>query len=130
MSGQRTNNTRGFTLIEIMAALAVLGVALFVLMQSHYGALNLHSIMEDEVMMRHFLESTVGNAEAAILQETLSDSGDFGARFPGYTWSYEGSLVEEGTGMELYDVSATVTSPGNETRTLQFLVYNTGVGSS
>ena len=120
-------NRQGFTLIEIMAALAVLGIALFILMESHYGALNLHAIMEEEVIMRHFLESTVGKAEIAILQGTLSESGDFGARFPDYTWSFEGSPVEEAGEMELFDVNVTVTGPGNEQRTLEFLVYNTGV---
>ena len=121
---------QGFTLIEIMAALAILGIALFILMESHYGALNLHAIMEEEVIMRHFLESTAGKAEVAILQGTLTESGDFGARFPDYSWSYEGARVEEGGGMELFDVSVTVTGPGNELRTLEFLVYNTGVGET
>lgn len=121
---------QGFTLIEIMAALAILGIALFILMESHQGALNLHVIMEEEVIMRHFLESTVGKAEIAILQGVLSESGDFGNRFPDYTWSFDGHRVEEEGGMELFDVNVTVRGPGNELRSLEFLVYDTGVGQT
>jgi prepilin-type N-terminal cleavage/methylation domain-containing protein len=140
---RRLRNSDGFTLIEVLTALAILGVALFALLEAHYAALSLHALTDEEVVYREFVEMTAGRAETSVLQGTLSDSGDFGLRYPDYTWSFEAEEQEpassEGTGasfdtsivpeglIPLYRVTVTVTGPSQEQRSFEFYVFNTGL---
>ena len=45
----------GFTLIEILVALALLGVTAAVLLDAHYGAMRLFADTRDEVLMQGFM---------------------------------------------------------------------------
>ncbi len=119
----------GFTLIEVMAALAILGLSLFVLMDAHYAVLRLHVEVGEEIVMREFVEAAVGKAEMGVLADEMGDAGGFGRRFSDYTWSYEATEAGEDQQVLLYEVNVTVKGPIEE-RTLQFFVYNTGVGAS
>ena len=61
MTGAR--HDRGFTLIEIMAAVAILGTGLLVLLDAHYAALRLFNDAREAVLMQGFLGRTLGQAE-------------------------------------------------------------------
>jgi len=121
----RSPGNGGFTLIEIVAALAVLGAALFVLLDAHYAAMRLHEATSEEVILRQLVETTVAKAEVAVLTGTLSETGDFGERYPDYEWSFDAALVGDDELILLYSVDVSVTGP-LEDRSLNFLVYNTG----
>lgn len=120
----------GFTLIEILIALTILAGSMFVLINTHYSALNLHLTTAEEVDARVLLESIVGRAEMAIAGKELSGGGDFGARYPGYSWSYEAQEVggEEGSPLlsdtVFYQVTATLTSPDGESKNLEFYTFS------
>ena len=73
-----SHGAAGFTLVEVLVALAVLGGALFVLVNAHYTALHLHLMTQESVDERMLLESTVARAEMGVCQDELSGSGDFG----------------------------------------------------
>ena len=132
----------GFTLIEILAALAILGTALFALLDAHYAALRLHVLTDEEIVFREFVETTAARAEVSILQGVLSDAGDFGLRYSDFSWSFE-AVAEAPFGGEedgqtfdtsvipddlvpLYHVNVTVNGPGEE-RSLEFYTFNTGL---
>jgi len=122
MKGARNNS--GFTLIEIMVALTILGAAAYILMQGHFTALTLHSMTIEEVTMRQLTETVVSQAEAEVLIGNLSGSGDFGRRYPDYSWSY--TAVKSGEAeVLLYEVNLNVTGPFEE-RSLSFFTYNIG----
>lgn len=142
----RRSTQAGFTLIEVLTALAILGLGMFILLDAHYSALRLHDTMNDAVISRQLLEQTVNLAETEVLLGNLSDSGDFGMRHPGYAWSFEGVMTggggaglfsgntagasassqsgDPGDEVRLYEVSVTITTPEDEDRSLEFLVYN------
>ena len=127
---KRRPDRAGFTLIEIMVAIAILGMGLLVLLDAHYGALKLFSDTRDEVLMQGFLERVLGQAEISVLAGTLSGSGDFGARFPGYSYGFTASPMGGGADAKqpqtpLYQVDATVTGP-TDSRSMSMLVYNIG----
>jgi len=120
----------GFTLVEVMAALGILGTAVFVLLDAHYVALRLFAAAEDEVDFRQLVEEAVSLAELGVYEQTYSGGDNFGARYPDYEWSYEAvPMSEQNTDIQtggLYEVTATVTGP-DETRSVMFYVYDTGL---
>lgn len=130
MKTTRSQKATGFTLIEILVALTILAGSLFVLVSSHYAALNLHMYTSDEVEARMLLESIVARAEMGIAAKELSGGGDFGARYPGYSWTYEAqSISEEGASPILsdtifYRVKATLVYPNGESKSLEFLTFS------
>jgi len=115
----------GFTLVEVLAAIMILGVGLFILLQSQWGALNIHTMMNEEVTFSQLVDSIAGKAEVGVLTGILSDGGDFGTRYPDYTWNYDAALRGDSEDPEnqLYEVIITIQGPETE-KSLKFYVYN------
>lgn len=124
----------GFTLIEVVAALAILGTALVVLLDAHYTALRLQTETADAVLRSQLLESVVARAEVGVLTGELTGGDEFGPRYPGYSWSYDAVLSGDDPEMQLYQVTARVQSPSDTPSDdpaaddgLSFWVYNPGL---
>ena len=111
----------GFTLIEIMAAVAVLGIAMFVLLDAHYTAMRLYDSVYSESLSRQLIESTVQQAEVLVVQGEFSGGGDFGNRYPEYSWTFEAERLGQEE-IQLYQVNVTLNGP-DEPRTLSFYTY-------
>lgn len=118
---KRVSLNSGFTLVEVLAAVAILATAVLVLLDAHYSAMRLHETMQEAADYRQMLETTCSRAEVEVMQGTLSGGGDFGARYPQYSWSYDAALMGK-EGIELYEVNARVTGPEEE-QIRTFLVY-------
>ena len=116
----------GFTLVEVLAAVAILGGALFILLNTHYSALRLHEEMADAVERRQLLERVVSDAEFKVLSGTLTESGDFEGVYTGYSWSFEGTPTggSEETPMPFYQVNATLRTPSGDEDTVSFYVFH------
>ncbi|MCX8063809.1 MAG: prepilin-type N-terminal cleavage/methylation domain-containing protein [Candidatus Hydrogenedentes bacterium] len=114
---------KGFTLMEILTALAILGGSAFVLFNIHYNAMRLHEEalgISDEYQLLSFICS---KAEMGVLSGTLSDGGDFGDNFEGYSWSYSATPMGSDPAISLYAVNVTLTNPEGETKNVNFLCY-------
>ncbi|MBX7255867.1 MAG: prepilin-type N-terminal cleavage/methylation domain-containing protein [Candidatus Hydrogenedentes bacterium] len=116
----RACGSAGFTLVEVMIALAVLGTAIFVLLEAHYGSLRAQDTLREEVQMRNLMSEAIGYAELSVATAKLSDSQEFGRRYPGFSYSFEAQLVGESF-PGLYDVMVRVEGP-KETRERQIFV--------
>jgi len=123
----RPHRTRsaGFTLVEIMVALAIVGTALVVLLQAHYASQMLFDQAQQETLMQGFLEHAIGLAEAEVLAGRLSGSGDFGKRYPDYSYSFSAQQAGQSEMVPLYGVMVTVSGPGDVVN-LDFMVFNLG----
>jgi general secretion pathway protein I len=92
------HDSAAFTLLEVMIAIAIMAIALTTL----YGSQSRSLSYATEA---HFyvVASSLAAAKLAELQsgvgELVSDSGDFGDDFPGYSWQLE---VEDAT-LEEFD---------------------------
>jgi prepilin-type N-terminal cleavage/methylation domain-containing protein len=113
----------GFTLIEVMVALAILSTALFVLLQAHYGSLRLYDDSRDQVTRRALLEWAVGKAELEVHGGTLSGSGEYSKRFPDTSYSFEATPIGDDSGVGLLDVVVRV-STAQEEQEMSFFVYD------
>lgn len=111
----------GFTLIEVMIAMAVLGTALFVLLQAHHGALNAHNELRDEVIVRNLMALAVGIAEVEVAGGNLTDSQEFGDRYPDFDYSFDAQPVGEGY-PALYDVLVKIKGPNVEREIHTFML--------
>lgn len=145
---QRRNSARaqGFTLIEVLAAVSILGLSLVILLESQWTSISIHNTMNEEVTLSQLVESVVGKAEIGVLSGELNDSGDFGDAYPDYNWTYDatesasgglgglgGSSGQSGLSADLsngedaqnrlYEVQLTVNGPQGD-KTLTFYVYD------
>ncbi len=125
--------TAGFTLIEIMVALAILGMSAMVLLDAHYNALRLHADTRDQVLAQQFLEEAMGQAELQVAAGTLTGSGTFGKQYPDCSYSFVGQPSGAQQGIPLYEVvvsvkglSADSDTDSSENGSMTVFVYNVG----
>jgi general secretion pathway protein I len=80
--------TRGFTLLEVMIAVAFIGIAMLALLTLHNR--NLHSVIGAQEMSRAAVlaQAVMAQAETARYPDLGSTSGDFQRDYPGEYPSY------------------------------------------
>lgn len=81
-------NAAGFTLLEVMIAVAVLAITLSVLFGSQSQSLSLAAEAKFNTRAAFFLEMKLAELEAGLL-EIYDDEGDFGEDYPEYRWKLE-----------------------------------------
>lgn len=113
----------GFTLMEVMVALVVLGAGLFLLLEMHYNALHGQNTLQDKVLIRNLMSEAMGMAEVEVTAGNLSGSDNFGRRYPDYTYAFDAEEV----GVEfagLYDVLLTLEGPDGLIEERRFFVMS------
>lgn len=118
-----TDARAGFTLIEVVVALAILGTGLVILLETHYASLRLLDDAQQEVFIASLLESVIGEAEKEILLGNETGDGEFGRRYPGYSYSFEGIQPDQDNVPGLFEVVVTVRGPSLQ-RDVTFYVYD------
>jgi len=88
-------NNEGFTLIEIIMALAILGLSLFILLETQFSSLNLFSDSQDVVTQNMLMDQAIAQAEIEILTGEEEGDGNFGDEYEGYAYAFESELVDE-----------------------------------
>jgi prepilin-type N-terminal cleavage/methylation domain-containing protein len=117
------NGQCGFTLIEVVVALAILGTGLVILLETHYASLRLLDEAQQEVFIASLLESVVGEAEKEILLGNQTGDGEFGRRYPEYSYSFEGIQPDKDNVPGLFEVVVTVRGPSVQ-RDVTFYLYD------
>ena len=111
----------GFTLLEVLIAVAILGSALFILLEAHYVALRANTELRDEVTLRNLTALALGIAETEVCAGNFLDSQDFGERYPDFKYSFDAQAVGEEY-PALYDVLVTVEGPNVKREVRAFLL--------
>ncbi len=93
----------GFTLLEVMIAVAILGIAFTSLFGSQSSSVALAT--ETRFNIQAPLLAQMKLAQLNSAEETVMDSGDFGEEFKGFKWelTVEEALFEGSTNLEQLD---------------------------
>ena len=87
----------GFTLLEVMVAMAIIAIALTAVLGSQSQSVSLASEAKFNTTAPLLAQSKIAEIEVAEQDDLAGGSGDFGEDFPGYTWelSVEDIVFEE-----------------------------------
>jgi prepilin-type N-terminal cleavage/methylation domain-containing protein len=102
------NRRGGFTLIEVVVALAILCTGLVMLMETQFGTLTLFDDAQTQVTERMLLEWAIGEAERDAMTGSDAGDGDFGERYPDYSYSYTATQIREDEMPGLLHITVTV----------------------
>ena len=80
------NNPKGFTLLEVMIAVAVLTIALAAILGLQSRSLTLASESRFQTTATLLAQGKMAEVAVAGMGDLTSDSGDFGDVFSGYAW--------------------------------------------
>ena len=79
-------HNRGFTLLEVMIAVALLAVALVTLLGSQSQSVSYANSAKFETMAALLAQSKMSEMLIQDAESLSSDSGAFGDEYPGYAW--------------------------------------------
>jgi general secretion pathway protein I len=88
-SAGRATKAGGFTLLEVMIAMAILAIALVAVYQSQSQSLSLENQSRFATTAALLAEGKMAELEAADARDVRSGNGDFGDDFPDYTWEVD-----------------------------------------
>jgi prepilin-type N-terminal cleavage/methylation domain-containing protein len=113
----------GFTLIEIVVALAILGTGIVVLLETQYGTMSLFVKAQDQANAEFVVGQALAAAETQVLSGTLTGDGELGPSLEGFSYSFSAKIQDETETPGLYTVTVNVLGPELD-RTVNYLVYN------
>ena len=83
------NKANGFTLIEVLLAMALLAIGLFAVFQSQSQSISMSIDSRFMTSAALLAQSKMVEAEADSTLVNHSEDGDFGPDYPQYTWRLE-----------------------------------------
>ena len=83
----------GFSLLEVMAAMSIIAIALTAVLSSQSQSVSLASEAKFSTTAALLAQSKLAEIETMEQRDLRSDSGDFGDDFLGYTWELSVSDV-------------------------------------
>lgn len=97
----RTTRRAGFTLVEMLAAMAFLGILMPVVISALLVSNRAAEVSERSTIAMQLAENRLGEMMLGGAWSSESNRGDFGAQWPGYRWELEQAAWETGTMTEL-----------------------------
>jgi len=85
----KQNKTSGFTLMEVMIAMAILAIALVVVFQLQSQSISMSTDSRFMTTAALLAQSKMVEVEAASTLTNHKEDGDFGPDYPQYTWRLE-----------------------------------------
>jgi general secretion pathway protein I len=83
----------GFTLLEVMVAMAVMSIVLVSVYRMHSQTLTMTQAARFYTQAPLLAQKKMTEVTSALSDGFASDSGDFGEDYPGYTWQLSRSDV-------------------------------------
>lgn len=100
LSGRSRTATAGFTLLEVMVAVAVIAIALVTLIGAQSQSVTIATGAKFDAQASLLGQAKMAELSLATEAEQSDGRGDFGSEYPGFTWTAEVSdLTEDDTGI-------------------------------
>ena len=77
---------QGFTLLEVMVAMAIIAIAMTAVLSSQSQSVSLASEAKISTTATLLAQMKIADISRGNPRNLMSESGDFGEDFPGYTW--------------------------------------------
>jgi general secretion pathway protein I len=77
----------GFTLLEVLIALAIMALVLAAVYRMHSQTLSMTTANRFYTLAPMLAQGKMAQLEATSSDVISGDSGDFGEKFPGYSWT-------------------------------------------
>ncbi|NIW00139.1 prepilin-type N-terminal cleavage/methylation domain-containing protein, partial [Candidatus Saccharibacteria bacterium] len=90
---RRKQSTTGFTLLEVMVAMAVLSIVLVSVYRMHSQTLTMNTAARFYTQAPLLAQKKMAEVTTTSSGIFASDSGDFGEDFPGYSWQVSANEV-------------------------------------
>ena len=117
-SHQRPISSNAFTLLEVMVAMAIMAIVLVSVYRMHSQTLAMNTANRFYTQAPMLAQSKLAQLESGASEIIAGDSGDFGDKFPGYSWNVSVEEVAiEALGEVANDfkrIDLTVSFNGNE----------------
>jgi general secretion pathway protein I len=84
---QRPETSSGFTLLEVMVAMAIMAIVLVSVYRMHSQTLTMNTTNRFYTQAPLLAQSKLAQLESGKSEIIAGDSGDFGEEFPGYSWN-------------------------------------------
>ena len=81
-----SKTTFGFTLLEVMIALAVMSIVLVSVYRMHSQSLTMNTTARFYTLAPLLAQNKMAELETLSSEGFPDDSGDFGEQYPGYSW--------------------------------------------
>ena len=81
------NRACGFTLLEVMVAMAIMAIVLVSVYRMHSQTLSMNTANRFYTQAPMLAQSKLAQLESSSAELISGDSGDFGEKFPGYSWN-------------------------------------------
>jgi general secretion pathway protein I len=99
---QRPVTSTGFTLLEVMVAMSIMAIVLVSVYRMHSQTLTMNTANKFYTQAPLLAQSKLVQLETGSSEIIAGDSGDFGEKFPGYSWNV---TVEEVSSEALGEVA-------------------------
>lgn len=83
------NQAKGFTLVEVMIAMAILALAIVTVFQSQSQSISMETRSRFITTASLLAQSRMAEIEMTGIENLTVNQGDFGEQFPDYTWICE-----------------------------------------
>ncbi|MBW2030506.1 MAG: prepilin-type N-terminal cleavage/methylation domain-containing protein [Deltaproteobacteria bacterium] len=93
MRRSKVKGSVGFTLLEVMIAMAIIAIVLTAVLGSQSQSVSFANEAKFYTTASLLAQSKMAEWDVMPEEELISDSGDFGEDFPGYSWHVSVSNV-------------------------------------
>lgn len=84
----------GFTLLEIMAAVSIIAIAMVSVYRLHTQTIFMHNRARFYTTASFLAQGKIAYLTGGFLNDQVAESGDFGENFDGYTWQVATEEIE------------------------------------
>jgi type II secretion system protein I len=122
-STHRSSTDGGFTLLEVLVAVAIAGMAIVMLLQAHSGSMALYEECREMVIAQHLIRELISGIEVSGYPGDIEQEGKDKERFPGFSWLLTCKMLGESV-PGVYEVTVTIKGPVEEYRVVTHFMEN------